>query len=879
MSNQNLHDNTPSTPNIRKARGISPLWLLPLVALVLASWLVFNALSGVGDRIKIEFSNAQGLIEGRTTIRYQGLEVGLVKKITLAEDLKSIYVDAEIYAEASQLLKSSTSFWLVKPQASFSGISGLDALVSGNYIAIQPGTGIKQTEFTALESPPTERPSTNGLAVILNSNDLSSISVGTKIFYKKIPIGEVYNFQLDNESDLVKIHALISEKYSHLITTKSRFWNVSGMAANLGFNGLDIQFEGLPALLSGGIAVDSPDDGKLVQNKREFKLYSDIKTAGRGISIKITLPDDSEISPNGSPIMYRGLEIGQINNLHLSEDRTEIIADATIQPSFSDFLNTGARFVLEEAKVSLSGIENVGNLVRGNFLTIVPSAGEKSRIFTAVRKHELVQEKSDSIQFSLIADSSYGLNADTDVLYKGIAVGTITQVQLTNDQVVFDIIIHSEYKNLIKSRNRFYVTGSATAEFTDNGVSVTIPPASQLLSGSISFSSRGAIKPLKQYTLFKSSALAELADFNASGSTTITLLAKEMPPVSKGSPILYRNLQVGKVASYTLGREGMIVKAVIENRYAHLITKESVFWNHSGISIEAGLNGISIQAAPLLNLVKGGISFDEVKGVENKQGEKWKLYPSLKQAQQFGALISLRSRETLSVSQGTKIKYKGVTIGEITKLNPNFDTGDIEYQSRIYPQFTDQIVKANSHFWVIQPKISLMETKDLDALLVNYIRVEPGKGDRVTSFKLNREPAPVNSHIFTLESIKRDSVSVGTPILYRDIQVGHVSHIKLGNLSDRVLIDISIEDKYAYLIRENTLFWNASGLDVAIGLTGATIHTGTVDSLIRGGIAFSTPEDVALQAIAKEGKNFLLHPKAELEWKNWQTAIPNPNSN
>jgi paraquat-inducible protein B len=879
MSNQKLHDNTPATPNIRKARGISPLWLLPLVALILACWLVFNALNGVGDRVQIEFSNAQGLIEGRTTIRYQGLEVGIVKNITLAKDLKSIFVDADIYPEASQLLKSSTSFWLVKPQASFSGISGLDALVSGNYIAIQPGTGVKRTEFTALDSPPSERPSTSGLAVILNSDDLSSVSVGTQIFYKKIPIGEVYKFQLDNESDLVKIHALISDKYAHLITTKSRFWNVSGMAANLGFNGLDIQFEGIPALLSGGIAVDSPDDGKLVENKQEFKLYSDIKTAGRGISIKIALPDQSEISPNGSPIMYRGLEIGQINNLHLSEDRTEIIAEATIQPSFSDFLNTGARFVLEEAKVSLSGIENVGNLVRGNYLTIVPSEGEKTRRFTAIRKHELVKEKPDSIQFSLTADSSYGLSADTEVLYKGIAVGAITEVKLLNEKVIFDIIIHAEYKNLIKSRNRFYVTGNATAEFTDDGVSVSIPPASQLLSGSISFSSRGSLKPLKQYTLFKSSALAELADFNASGSTTINLIAKEMPPVSKGSPILYRNLQVGKVASYTLDKEGMVVKAVIENRYAHLITKDSVFWNHSGVSIEAGLDGVSIQAAPLLNLVKGGISFDKVEGVENRVGSKWKLYSSLKDAQQFGALISLRTSDSIAVSKGTKIKYKGVVIGEVTKLNPNFSTGIIEYQSRIYPAFANDIVKANSHFWVVEPTISLMETKDLDALLVNYIRVEPGNGDRVTSFELNQEPVAANSTTFTLESVKRDSVNVGTPILYRDIQVGRVTNIELGSLSDRVLIDISIEDKFAYLIRENTLFWNASGLDVAIGLTGATIHTGTVDSLVRGGIAFSTPQEVTLQSMAKAGKNFLLHPKAQPEWKTWQTAIPNPLRN
>lgn len=121
-----------------------------------------------------------------------------------------------------------------------------------------------------------------------------------KFTIKKIPIGEVYNFKLDQETDNVRIKALIEEQYAHLITSKSRFWNASGIGANIGFNGVDVQFESLSALIGGAIAVDSPDDGKAIENGKEFRLYSNIKTAGRGIPIKITLPDNNQISPNGS---------------------------------------------------------------------------------------------------------------------------------------------------------------------------------------------------------------------------------------------------------------------------------------------------------------------------------------------------------------------------------------------------------------------------------------------------------------------------------------------------------------------------------------------------------------------------------------------------
>ncbi len=121
---------------------MSPLWILPIITLVLAGWLVLNAINEAGQRVQIYFSDAQGLIAGRTTIRYQGLEVGMVRDISLSPDLESIYVDADIYPEATKLLGADTRFWLVKPTASISGISGLDALVSGNYISIQPASEI-----------------------------------------------------------------------------------------------------------------------------------------------------------------------------------------------------------------------------------------------------------------------------------------------------------------------------------------------------------------------------------------------------------------------------------------------------------------------------------------------------------------------------------------------------------------------------------------------------------------------------------------------------------------------------------------------------------------------------------------------------------------
>ncbi|WP_045394771.1 MlaD family protein [Vibrio rotiferianus] len=884
MSVQNSSQNSYS-PDVKKSIGLSPLWLLPILTMVLAGWLVVKSIHDAGQRVQIYFSDAAGLVAGRTTIRYQGLEVGIVRDINLSKDLSNIYVDADIYPEATKLLNESTRFWLVKPTASLSGVSGLDALVSGNYISIQPGNSKEyETTFHALDSAPTDLRVTQGLNIILKSKDLGGVSVGSQIVYKKIPIGEVYSYQLNEDAKSISIHANIQEQYRHIINNRSRFWNVSGIGASIGFDGVDVRLESMSALLGGAIAVDSPDDGEPVEENKQFRLYRDLKTAGRGIPIKIALPDDNNISGEGAPIMYRGIEIGQITDLGLSEGRELILASAAIQPAFSDMLTTNTKFILEEAKVSLSGVENITNLVRGNFLTIVPEQGDRARRFSAIRKTDFNQQQEKSIAIRLVSDNSFGLDTGANVLYKGIVVGSIINVGLLDKEsatqvkheVFMDVLIDHEFKHLIKSNNRFYVTGSASAELTESGLSVTVPPAKQLLTGSISFVSEGKESITSEYQLFQSASLAELAKYNQSGSQTLTLFANELPPISKGSPLLYRNLPVGSVSDFNLVDGGVIVKATIENRYAHLLTNQTVFWNRSGVEVEASLAGISVKAHPLKTLIKGGIAFDSIPGIENKIGQNWKLYNDQNKARKFGRIIELVTDGTQEVTKGMPINYQGVKVGEVTLVVPNFKQEHIDVTARILPEFVSDVAVTGSHFWLTEPEIGIGGVKNLGALVSKSISVEPGHGAEKFKFDLAKSQQAEKGVSFTLQSEQRGSVQVGTPILYRQMEVGSVTDVRLGEFADRIVTKIEIQPEYAYLVRQNSVFWNVSGVDVSIGITGANIKAGTFDSLVRGGIAFSTPEQSQIPPAAKDGQSFYLYPQADENWSKWRTAIPKP---
>ena len=130
----------PARSRVRKSNAAASLvWIVPLLAFLVGGWLLFDHIRNTGPKITLYLDSAEGLEANNTVVRVLSVNVGKITNIRLRGDGKGVELTAQLNADVKDMMKTDTQFWVVKPRIDGSGISGLNTLVSGSYIAFIPG--------------------------------------------------------------------------------------------------------------------------------------------------------------------------------------------------------------------------------------------------------------------------------------------------------------------------------------------------------------------------------------------------------------------------------------------------------------------------------------------------------------------------------------------------------------------------------------------------------------------------------------------------------------------------------------------------------------------------------------------------------------------
>ena len=251
------HDAVPEA-EVKTSRGISIVWLVPIVAAAIGIWLAYTTFQERGPTITITFASAAGLEAGKTLIKYKDVEVGTVQSVRLSEDLQRIVVTAEMAKEVEPYMTDGTRFWVVSPRVSAGGVSGLGTLLSGVYIGadLHPGNGT--SEFVGLTDPPIITSDTPGRHYMLRATTRGSIERGSPVYFRGIDVGQVVDYALADDNQNLDVQVFVQTPHDQLVHDNSRFWNAGGFRASLTASGVQVETESVQSLLSGGIAFDTP---------------------------------------------------------------------------------------------------------------------------------------------------------------------------------------------------------------------------------------------------------------------------------------------------------------------------------------------------------------------------------------------------------------------------------------------------------------------------------------------------------------------------------------------------------------------------------------------------------------------------------------------
>ena len=354
---------------VRRSR-ISLIWLIPLVAAVIAAWLGWRTVSQEGSTVTLTFRSADGLTAGQTRVRHKAVELGQVESIRLSDDMSHVIVRVKMRREADPYLTEKARFWVVRPRISSGSLSGIETLVSGSYIEMDPGNrdGERRLEFTGLEQPPGVRTGEPGRTFTVKAQRLGSLGPGAPVFYRDITVGEVLNYDIGDGTGPVAVQLFIRAPYDGFVRQGTHFWNASGLSVQIGSEGVHVEIASLQAVLSGGVAFDSPNrsnaDAEEADPGTEFTLYNNFAAAqASGYSTKLSFVTYFESSvrglSRGAPVEFFGIQVGTVSDVALELNPAS--GDARVRVRFEV---QPERIMPEEAVKADNPIEGTRHLVQ-----------------------------------------------------------------------------------------------------------------------------------------------------------------------------------------------------------------------------------------------------------------------------------------------------------------------------------------------------------------------------------------------------------------------------------------------------------------------------------------------------------------------------------
>ena len=307
--------------NIATKPKFSAIWLVPVMALIITAWMLYQHQINKGHTIFVKMQNAEGIVAGKTEVKVRNVKVGLVDSLRLQLEQNAVIARVQIDTHYDDLLTEDAKLWIVKPRINESGISGMNTLLSGVYLELEPGQSeTRSTLFTLQDEPALISPDVMGKRFSLTANQAEVLDVGSGIYFRNYKIGQIESAKFNIDELTMEYGIFIFAPYDKLITTNAIFWVSAGVNISLSTEGIDVSTGSLSKLIKGGISVDYPPNSHAADQApalNQYKLHESFSAAleKRFDNADFFLVEFEQSIRGlriGAPVEYRGMRIGTV---------------------------------------------------------------------------------------------------------------------------------------------------------------------------------------------------------------------------------------------------------------------------------------------------------------------------------------------------------------------------------------------------------------------------------------------------------------------------------------------------------------------------------------------------------------------------------------
>ncbi len=282
----------------------------------------------------------------------------------------------------------------------------------------------------------------------------------------------------------------------------------------------------------------------------------------RGVLVSISFEDAAGIDAGKTVVKFRDVDIGLVESVGFSADLNSVTVKARVDQNVAPYLDADAIFWVARPRVTTRGISEIDTLVSGVYIegSWDNRAGEARTEFAGMETPPLVRVGADGTFIQLRAPDAGSLAAGAPILYKGIEVGQIEDLQLADggDHVIVDAFVEAPHNTRLTNATRFWNLSGFSLSFGAGGVELDVDSLASLVEGGIGFatvySGGTPIRDGHVFELFEGEAEARESIFNRRIASELRLSIAfdgSVKGLVAGAPVTYRGVAVGEVENLT----------------------------------------------------------------------------------------------------------------------------------------------------------------------------------------------------------------------------------------------------------------------------------------------------------------------------------------